>query len=532
MRTCNPLGSIRQPKPIPPVLSLPTPVSTVPAPRIQPNRRDLLKGASALSLAATVGRGEGRPNILLIMVDQHRHDLAGYAGSGYATTPYLDALAAESVRIESCYAAVPLCAPARQSLVTGQYASTHGTFRNRHAEVDSERTVFHDITSGGYHTGWFGKTHCNVSGFGQVESQDQLLAAHAEKYPGALPAGAERIITDQPTAVPFMEPYNTRYEDAGTNHPFHMEEHVTRQTLAALKQRPKDKPFLMVASYLSPHPPLFPPKDFLELYRNADLPMPSDRMMRKLDLPNDLGRRRRTTRMLRVSEPMARNATRAYYASLAWTDHCMGQLLAGLEEQKLSDSTLVIYTSDHGETLGEHGIFGKRSFFEAASRVHLMVRQPGVLPQGVVRERVASHLDLTASLTSWTGTKNTHTLPGRPLQALLAGDPDLAWKDEARMELTRSVGLPEVGELTLAPGDAPPTAGYWCLRRGNWKYSDFGGGQRYLFDLNTDPNERLNRIDDSTTQDVADEMAASLHQGSPKTWAFHKTESGQEGAPK
>ncbi len=502
--------------------------------RPKPHRRDILRGASALSLAATVGSAQGRPNILLIMVDQHRHDLAGYSGAGssYATTPHLDALAAESVQVESCYASVPLCAPARQSFVTGQYASTHGTFRNRHALLAGERTVFHEITAGGYHTGWFGKTHCNVSGFDQVASQDDLFKAFQAEHPEAKLAGAERIITDRPTPVPFMEPYNTRYEDAGSGKVFHMEEHVTRTSLKALAQRPKDKPFLMVASYLSPHPPLFPPSDFLELYRDAKLPLPKDRLLRELGLPKDLGRRRRTTRMLRVNDKMALNATRAYYSSLAWTDHCVGELLRGLADQKMSDSTIVIYTSDHGETLGEHGLFGKRSFFDSASRVHLLVRQPGVLPQGVLRPRVTSHLDLTASLMDWTGTKSKQSLPGRPLQALLAGDPDLDWQDEARMELTRSVGLPEDSELKLQPGDSPPVAGYWCMRRGNWKYSDFGEGQRFLFDLKTDPGERINRIQDSSSGDVADEMAAALHQASPESWALHRTDSGQKGAPK
>lgn len=500
--------------------------------RQKPHRRAILKGASALPLAAALRAGVGRPNILLIMVDQHRHDAAGYTGSGYATTPHLDALAAMSVQVESCYAAVPLCAPSRQSLVTGHFASTHGTFRNRHAEVEGQKTVFHDITANGYQTGWFGKTHCNVSGFGKVESQDDLFAAFAQKHPKAQLAGASRIITDQPTAVPFMESYNPRYLDAGPGAVFHMEESVTQRTLAAITQRKQDQPFLMVASYLSPHPPLFPPSDFLELYRHADLPLPSDRLLRQLGLPKDLGRRRRTTRMLRVSDKMALNATRAYYASLAWTDHCVGELLAGLEEHKLADSTIVIYTSDHGETLGEHGMFGKRSFFEGASRVHLLVRQKGLLPEGVLRKRVTSHLDLTASLMDWTGTKSSQPLPGRPLQALLAGEPGLEWRDEARMELTRSVGIPQEGELTLPPEATPPGAGFWCMRRDNWKYSDFGQDQRYLFDLTTDPEERVNRIQDSASGDVADEMAAALHQSSPSEWAFFASESGQEGAPK
>lgn len=497
-----------------------------------PHRRAILKGTSALPLAAALRTGFGRPNILLIMVDQHRHDAAGYRGSGIATTPHLDALAAMSVQVESCYAAVPLCAPSRQSLVTGHYASTHGTFRNRHAEVEDKRTAFHEITENGYQTAWFGKTHCNVTGFNQVASQADLFAEFRGTHPKAQQAGESRIITDRPTAVPFMESYNPRYENAGEGAVFHMEEAVTRRTLTALAARKKDQPFLMVASYLSPHPPLFPPSDFLELYRDADLPLPPERLLRQLGLPKDLGRRRRTTRMLRVSNTMALNATRAYYASLAWTDHCVGELLAGLQSQKLDESTIIIYTSDHGETLGEHGMFGKRSFFEAASRVHLMVRQKGHLPEGVLRKRVCSHLDLTASLMEWTGTEAKTPLPGRPLQKLLAGDSDLTWADEARMELTRSAGLPGEGELILPDAPSPPPAGYWCMRRDNWKYSDFGDGQRYLYDLDSDPQERVNRIQDSGVGDIPDEMAASLHQSSPSEWAFHATESGQEGTPR
>jgi arylsulfatase A-like enzyme len=497
-------------------------------------RRSLLHLGAGLGvgLGAAAGPhdqpGTGTRSVLVILVDQHRFDHAGFAGHPLASTPHLDALAAEAVRVESCYAAVPLCAPARQSFVTGLPASVHGTFRNRHAAVEGEDTVFHRLTAAGYHTAFVGKTHCNVDGFGRVVSQEALFDRHREEHPAARFAGEERIVTDRPVAVPFLEPYNPRLETAGEGSVFHMEGAVTEEVLSILRARPEGRPFFLTASYLAPHPPLFPPEEFLELYRGV--PVEADRTYRAkaTALPQDLRRRRRGQRALQIQDQQADNAVRAYLASLAWTDHCIGRLLEGLEQLGLSEDTLVVYTSDHGELLGQHGLFGKRAFYEGAARVPLLVRDPGRLPGGAVRDRVVSHLDLTATFLHWAGLE-TGALPGRDLRPLLRGLPELEWSDEARLESCDGLGLPEENQLVQPEDARPPEAMSWCLRSGPWKYMATGTGETELYDLREDPGEQRNLAADPGRAGVIAHCAARLREGSPARWAFHRTEDGREG---
>ena len=503
-------------------------------------RRDLLHlgaglgvglGTASRPLGAQDGDRPAPRSVLLVLVDQHRFDFAGFAGHGLASTPHLDQLAAESVRVESCYAAVPLCAPARQSLVTGLPASVHGTFRNRHAAVEGEDTLFHRLTAAGHHTIFVGKTHCNVEGFETVLSQEDLFHRFREEHPEGRFAGEDRIVTDRPVAVPFLEPYNPRLEAPGEGHSFHMEAAVTDEVLSALSSRPEGRPFFATASYLAPHPPLFPPEEFLDLYR--DVPVEADRAYRAkaTALPQDLRRRRRGQRSLQIQDGQADNAVRAYLASLAWTDHCVGRLLEGLERLGLSEDTLVVYTSDHGELLGEHGLFGKRAFYEGASRVPLLVRDPGRLEAGAVRPRVVSHLDLAATFLHWAGVA-PGALPGRDLRPLLRGAPDLEWVDEARLESCDGLGLPEEAALQQPEEARPPEAMSWCLRSGPWKYMATGAGEEELYDLREDPGEQRNLAADPGHAEVVARCAARLRTGSPARWALHRTEDGRAGSPR
>ncbi len=518
---------------------------------LTPTRRQTLRAGAAASLLGVAGletacRGpratdqsdehEGaleteQRSVLVVLVDQHRFDHAGYAGHPLAWTPSLDRLASQSTRFEACYAAVPLCAPARQSLVTGQPASFHGTFRNRHAAVEGERTLFHDITAGGHVTGFFGKTHCNVEGFGRVQSQDDLLEHRRQADPDTVLAGARRIVRDGPAAIPFLEPYNPRYQDAGRGSVFHMEEAVTSATLEFLAGIPKGRPFFAIASYLAPHPPLFPPEEFLERFREAPVVVDRSYRAQASDLPRDLRRRRKGQRIPRLQDEQADNIARAYLASLAWTDWCVGRLIDGVEALGLHRDTVVVYTSDHGELLGQHGLFGKRAFYEGAARVPLLVRDPRLGSRSRNLPRVVSHLDLAATFGAWAGI-SLAGLPGRDLRALLDPDASAPWVDEARLESCDGLGLPEPAGLQQPEGPQPPSAMSWALRRDQWKYLAHGSGEVELYDVLEDPGELRNLARDPGQAAVVRQCAERLREDSPATWSFHRTEDGRQGAPR
>ncbi|MFT7677681.1 MAG: arylsulfatase A-like enzyme [Planctomycetota bacterium] len=488
-------------------------------PTPSPSRRDVLRGSAALAMAAAgepfAGPPEERPNVLLIMADQHRYDLSGFAGEGHATTPHLDALAGESTRITDAYAQVPLCVPSRQCLLTGQYASSHGGFRNRMSKVDGQRTFAHDFTGAGYQTAWIGKTHCNTTGFSQTISQGDMQAAHAAANEGArLPdEGPDR--QREPRKI--IRPLNANYEGPGEGSVFHMEEHVVRETSALLEGRPKDKPFFYVASFLNPHPPLFPPVDFLELYRDADVPWNKNFHDVGPQPFTDLIRRRATQgwKLLPLTEVL--NITRAYYACVAWMDHCVGQLLANLKTSGAAKDTIVIYMSDHGEMLGEHGLMQKRALYDSATRTPLMLRWPGKLEAGRTLPRVVEHLDLMRTIYELCGVDCKLDTPGRSFAPMLRGE-EQAWLDQARMELTNSSGVPTAEELQSL-GDLP-AGGFWALRLNQWKFIEHTPEQRGLFNVHEDPKEYTNRIFEPELQDMVEHMRAQLIASNPPAWAF------------
>lgn len=504
-----------------------------------PSRRDVLRGSLALAaLQAADPKGQEsagqdpealRPNVLFLLSDQHRHDAAGYAGAGHASTPNLDALAAAGTRITGAYCQIPLCVPSRQSLLTGQLASTHGNFRNRHSKLADEHTFAHDFRSAGYTTTWIGKTHCNTSGFSTSVGQEDLFQAFAEEHEGARmpegPVGGKR------PRIPTLAPLNPGYLDAGPGPLFRMEERVAERTARELELAcagDQEQPFLLVSSFLNPHPPLFPPADYLELYRDADLPH-ADGYQDRDALPfRDLQRRRRVSRWKALDPAQVRNITRAYYASIAWMDHCVGQVLACLKRLeaagKTQRDTLVVYSSDHGEMLGEHGLWQKRALFEGATRVPLILRLPGRLAAGRVLDQVVEHLDLVRTLYELCNVDCGLTTDGRSFAPALLGAQQ-PWENRARMELTATHGLPDPADLKSL-GDKP-AAGFWALRQDDWKFIEHSAEERGLYNLREDPDELSNRIEDPAQADRITEMRRTLMARNPANWAFHRGEGTQ-----
>lgn len=481
-------------------------------------RRDVLRGGAALALAGALPKGEDqRPNVLLIIADQHRHDASGFAGAAHASTPNLDALASASTRFSDAYCQVPLCVPSRQSLLTGRYGSSHGSFRNRHADVNGERTFAHDFQDAGYFTGWIGKTHCNTQGFASTVSQDDLLTAYRAQEPEAFMASAP--MGDRASSIPTLDPMNPGCQRAGQGPVFRMEEHVVERSGEWLKEAPKSKPYLLVASFLNPHPPLFPPDEFLAMYRDAELPHASAFAERNARPFTDLQRRRRISRWRSLPDSTVLGITRAYFASVAWMDACVGKLLDQLDGMAQQRETLVVYTSDHGEMLGEHGLWQKRALYEGATRVPLILRWPGKLAAGKKRTEVVEHLDLTRTLYDLCGVPCRLESSGRSFAPLLLGR-EQDWKNRARIELTSTISLPKGTELKSG-GDKPP-AGYWALRMDHWKYIEHSSEERGLYDLASDPGELVNLVQQPKYVDLVQAMRSELLDANPDRWSFHR----------
>lgn len=486
----------------------------------RPTRRDVVRGAAAAALGtacasaaprATRPVGGRRPNVLWILSDQHRHDVAGYAGDPHAVTPALDRLAAQSGRLEDLYCQVPLCVPARQSLLTGTLAHVHGNFRNSPVVPPGERTIAHAFTEAGYRTALFGKAHCNVQGFEVVRDFHEALADFEAEHGRGRRPGDEHWYRDRAEGErDYVTSMNPGMRTAGDGPRFFMEREVTADAARFLAEHDGERPFFLWASYLNPHPPLFPPDEFHAMFSAAELPLRGSMAEDEPGLFHFHKRRRRRQELDAITPDELLGITRAYYASLAWTDTCIGGLLDAVDRLDLARDTIVVYTSDHGEMLGEHGLVQKRSFHEAALRVPGMVRFPGRIPAGRSHARVAEHLDLVATIFDLTGVPRPEDLRGRSLAPVLRGEPLGAWDDAAIAEMLLA---DRPGEDRTSHAGEPPQGFGWAIRVGDYKYVEHSRHERALHDVVRDPLERANRIDDpdhaERVQAMRDRLAAA-----------------------
>lgn len=331
------------------------------------------------------------PNILLVTTDTQRCDTLRCMGNAHAVSPHLDRLAAEGVLYEQAHTSSPVCSPARCTLLTGVHAPVHGAVENgirRHEHL----TLFPDLLQqAGYTNLMIGKTH-----FGPAPgSFDVCIPAH----------GAH---------------------GGDTSESQHREARIVDAAIAALDDAAAHgtRPFFAFCSLISPHPPFEPPGRWAHLYDDRPLPQVNHHPGEEVTHPDHL---RTLLRLLEGNElttayqqgqldPAAVDAQRRlYYGLAAYCDEQVGRLLDHLDRTGLSDNTLVIFTSDHGTTLFDHGFVNKHNYYDESWRVPLILRFPGRLPAGE-RRGFASWVDLAPTILGAAGL-HCDTLQGFDLLA-------------------------------------------------------------------------------------------------------------------
>ncbi len=438
-----------------------------------PSRRDVLAaaGASALAGIAPAACGQDapgerrRPNVLLVMVDELAWDSLGCAGNPVVRTPHLDALAAQSARFERAFTVAPICAPSRRSFFTGRYAHVHGVVDNRTAAHDGELLLPTYLQHAGYETAISGKLHHrpvgSAYGFDAFWSTFREGPGELERYPDYLKRvhGRASVNVCVPDSRPF--PDDPLGADIG-RFPYPAGDFasawLTDRAIEFLRaRRDASAPWFLFASYRVPHTPYFAPEPYFSMYDPAELdvpPIPPGTAERRAAAPTRLDRRHL------VDDPaLLRALTAAVYGLVTNADDEIGRLLGALEEQGLADDTVVVFTSDHGNMLGQRGLFLKGVMYERAVRVPLWLRLPPAVARahgvaGTPRvEAVAECVDLLPTVLELCGAAVPAGVQGRSLLPLLRGEED-GWKDRAfaerktRMVRTRRHKLIE----TLEPG--------------------------------------------------------------------------------
>ncbi|ROT42318.1 choline-sulfatase [Sodiomyces alkalinus F11] len=416
--------------------------------------------------------GEKKPNILYIMADQlAAPQLKMYNPNSQIKTPNLDGLAAKSVQFDSAYCPSPLCAPSRMSMISGLLPMKIGAYDNASQISSDIPTYAHYLRLHGYHTVLAGKMHFIGD---QLHGYETRLTS--DIYPG-----------DFGWAVNWDEP-DTRLEwyhnassilQAGTcvrSNQLDYDEEVMFKSTQFLydhaREGPDARPFCLTVSLTHPHDPYTIDKHYWDLYEDVDIELPKVRIPKEEQDPH-------SKRLLKVcdlwdqdfTDEQIKRAKRAYYGAVSYVDDCVGRLLSVLERCGLDENTIIVFSGDHGDMLGERGLWYKMSYFESSVRVPLFIHHPRQFEPRRVSQNVST-LDILPTMCDLVGTKPAAGLPMDGISLL----PHLEGK-----EGHDTVFAEYTGEGTISP--------LMMIKRGPWKYIICPTDGVQLFNLEKDPLE-------------------------------------------
>ena len=393
-----------------------------------------------------------RPNIVVLMADQHRADMMACAGDPVAQTPNIDWLAQRGVRFDRTYCQGPLCMPARASLVTERFVRDHGVFENSSEIPKGMPTFLNMLDNAGYHTAEVGKMHLWMHGGRKVGHTANMIPFlrdlgfdDAIETVGKLASyGHDSAYTDYLDSRGLLRSYrafigaqkhcgtanaNEHKGDlagwSATPGPLSVEDYVDvwhgRRAVEWIEQYDEDKPFFLWVGFPGPHDPFDAPAEAVARFSGVDIPMPKSVV--RPQLPEEDGPYRTfLRRMLAYSDSASMDDAaivamrRAYYANIALIDDAVGRVIDALRKRDILDDTWIIYTSDHGEMMGEHRMMAKMVFYEPAVKVPLVVRPPKGTAARVVGEPVQL-MDLAATFREIAGAGK---IPGSAASSLVS----------------------------------------------------------------------------------------------------------------
>ena len=437
------------------------------------------------------------PNILVVMADQMAPAFLPIYGHPLTRAPALEALAKSGVVFDSAYCNSPLCSPSRASFMSGLLPSRTRVYDNA-AEFGADVPTFaHCLRLRGYRTILSGKMH--FCGPDQMHGFEERLTT--DIYPADFNWTPD---WDHPEDRPSWYHNMSSVQQAGVcvrSNQLDFDDEAAFMAERAIFDvaRSRDRrPFLLVASFSHPHDPFAVPQRYWDLFRDSDIDMPGPAVAPAALDPHS--RRLRHVCAMDaepVTEAQVREARHAYYGAIAYIDDLLGRLMAALRSAGLAEETIVVLTSDHGEMLGERGLWYKMSFFEGASRVPLVIASPGRFAPRRVGASV-SLVDLMPTLVDISGGNAQSlgvALDGRSLAPHLAGG---AGHDEA------------IGEY-LAEGSISPVV---MIRRGEYKFIHSPADPDQLYDLTRDPGERHNLALEAAHAS----LVAAFHADVAKRW--------------
>lgn len=468
-----------------------------------------------------------RPNVLWICSDEQRFDTLGCYGNEFVATPNIDRLAQSGVLFSHCYTQSPVCAPSRASFLTGRYPRTTRLRQNGTGIPEDEVLVTRLLAEAGYVCGLVGKLHLGWEFSQPMHKERRINDGYSYFHWSMSPFPDWRLRSDQGRTNEYSHwlrakgvrfEYSSfrgsRYVDVGIDAEHHQTTWCAEKAISFIEANASfDEPWLLSVNLFDPHHPFDPPPEYLERYLNMldDIPLPTY-------TPGELDNKPLFQRLCHegaynvpgvfqfdeMGDADHRLIRAAYWAMVDLIDTQVGRILAALERTSQSESTLVIFTSDHGEMLGDHGIYLKGPFFyEPAVRVPLVVSWPGEIVGARRTDALVEAVDIAPTLLDAAGLRRAPGMQGHSFWDLLRGERDL---NQHRDDV-----YSEYHNASIMFKDPDPLAFLTMVRNEKYKLvavHGTGGGE--LYDLLEDPSETQNHWDDVEYQNVKVTMLTLL----------------------
>jgi len=460
-----------------------------------------------------------RPNILLIYTDQQRYDTIGAMGNPHIQTPNLDRLMNEGVAFHHATTPSPVCMANRWSLHTGQWTTTHQCYSNHHAGIRPPTDIPKMLHQAGYLTGLSGKNHTFLTEDDMDYWDDKpSLPEHPEWYTWL--EWVESSKRDYPRLAEVPVPTSITGEHACTQSAIHfMDTH-----------KDGDKPFFLWLSYLYPHTPFEAPEPYFSMYKDLSPPQVEPDGLDDKPFRQQF-HQHNTNAIIPFSDEQIALMRQVYYGMVTMIDDEIGKLLDYLDEHNLTDNTLLIFTSDHGDYQGDHGLITKSpAMYDCLVRVPMIVRWKGHIDSGRVDDRFASHIDFMPTFAEVAQIDTPEQAQGISLVRCLTDKGD---GEPIRPFAICEYGVPEdpytqarlvaeeLQETTYAnpgnpklswEGNPVSLAGrFRMIRTHDWKYVHYEDGDtNELYDLNADPYELVNLWNQPEYSDIQADLQRQL----------------------
>lgn len=447
----------------------------------------------ASAFLVTYAHGADRPNILFLICDDLNCDLGAY-GHPQVQTPNIDRLASRGVLFENTHCQYPLCGPSRASFMTGMYPDQTLVRRNAiyiREHVPNVLTIPQAFRLDGYFAVRIGKVfhynvprHIGTSGHDDPyswnytinprgrdkEEEDKIFSLVPNTFGGTLSwlaaDGKDEEQTDgiaATEAIKLLEKYSRQ-----------------------------ERPFFMTVGLYRPHTPFVAPKKYFDMYPLDEIKVPNVPESYLAQLPQPaISSIRRKKDQIDLDDKLARQAIQAYYASISFADAQLGRIMASLKSSNLEQNTVVVFTSDHGYHMGEHGHWQKTTLFENATRVPLVIAGAGITEKGQVAKGLVEMVDIYPTMVELANQEIPKQVSGVSLSPILK-DVDLTVRSSALTQYNNG----------------------YSIRTNRYRYTEWGekgdlGAE--LYDHESDPEELINLIDRLEVQDLQMEMAIQLH---------------------